>query len=98
MFRYIKYTIGFGIQCKEKQIYLDFDYFIVDHNIINYAGISKKDDIQAFTNANHASNLVNQNLFVDIYSQFLVELFVLVAQSTDQLLALQLKPNISCLV
>lgn len=39
---------------------MDLNYFIVDHNIIGYAGRSKKKDIQAFADADHASDLVDQ--------------------------------------
>lgn len=60
VFGYVKYKIGFGIQYVEEQIYSDLDYFIVDHNIIGYAGISKKEDIQAFADADHASDPVDR--------------------------------------
>ena len=60
IFGYIKYTISFGIQYGREQIYSDLDYFTVDHNIIGYAGTSKKGDLQAFADADHASDPVDR--------------------------------------
>ena len=60
IFGYIKYTISFGIQYGGEQIYSDLDYFTVDHNIIGYAGTSKKEDMQAFADADHASDPVDR--------------------------------------
>lgn len=60
VFGYIKYTIGFGIQYGGKEVYNDLDYFTVDHNIIGYAGTSKRDDMQAFSDADHASDPVDR--------------------------------------
>lgn len=48
IFEYIKYTISFKIQYGGKQIYSDLDYFIIDYNI------TKKGDMQAFADADHA--------------------------------------------
>ncbi len=59
MFGYVKYTISFGIQYGGKQIFADLDYFTVDHNIIGYAGTSKKEEIQAFSDAHHASDPID---------------------------------------
>ena len=56
VFGYVKYTISFGIQYGGEQIYADLDYFTVDHNIIGYAGTSKKEEMQAFSDADHASD------------------------------------------
>ena len=59
IFGYIKYTISFGIQYGGEQIYSDLDYFTVDHNIIGYAGTSKRGDMQAFADADHTSDPVD---------------------------------------
>ncbi len=56
MLRYVKYTISFGIQYGGEQIHADLDYFTVDHNIIGYAGTSKNEEMQAFSEADHASD------------------------------------------
>lgn len=56
LFGYIKYTVSFGIQYGGDKIYGDLDYFTVDHNVIGYAGTSKKEDMQAFSDADHASD------------------------------------------
>ena len=60
IFGYIKYTISFGIQYGGEQIYSDLDYFTIDHNIIGYAETSKKEDMQAFADADHASDPVDR--------------------------------------
>lgn len=41
-------------------MYLDLDYFIVNHNIIGYAETFKKRDLQLFADANHISDPINQ--------------------------------------
>ena len=56
VFEYDQYTISYGIQYGEEQIYADSDYFTVDHNIIGYAGTSKKEEMQAFSDADHTSD------------------------------------------
>lgn len=56
IFAYIKYIMSFGIRYGGKQIYSDLNYFIVDHNIVKYAGTSKKEDIQAFADTNYTSD------------------------------------------
>ena len=56
VFGYVKYTISFVIQYGGEQIFTDLDYFTVDHNIIGYAGTSKKEDMQTFSDIDHASN------------------------------------------
>ncbi len=56
VFEYDQYTISFGIQYGGEQIYTDLDYFTVDHNIIGYAATSKKEEMQAFSDADHASD------------------------------------------
>ena len=53
---YVKYTISFGIKYGGEQIFADLDYFTVDHNIIGYASTSKKEEMQAFSDADHASD------------------------------------------
>lgn len=60
IFKYIKYIISFGIQYREKQIYLDLDYFTVDHNIIGNARIFTKKGMQAFANVDYISDLINR--------------------------------------
>ena len=37
-------------------IFADLDYFTVDHNIIGYADTSKKEDMQAFSDVDYASD------------------------------------------
>ncbi len=56
VFGYVKYTISFGIHYGGEQIYSDLDYLTVDPNIIGYAGTSKKEEMQAFSDADHASD------------------------------------------
>lgn len=59
VFGYIKYMISFGIRYAGEQIYSNLGYFIINYNIIGYVGIFKKGDLQAFTDADHASDLVD---------------------------------------
>lgn len=59
VFGYVKYIIGFGIQYEGEQIYLDLNYFIIDYNIIGYADIFKKEDIQAIADADYTLDLVD---------------------------------------
>ncbi len=61
VFGYVKYTISFGIQYGGEQIFADLDYFTLDHNIIGYASKSKKEEIQAFSDTDHASDQKVQN-------------------------------------
>ncbi len=56
VFGYVKYTISFGIQYGGEQIFAELDYFTLDHNIIGYAVTSKKEAMQAFSDAHHASD------------------------------------------
>ncbi len=56
VFGYVKSTISFGIKYGGEQIYLYLDYFTVDHNIISDAGTSKKEEMQAISHADHASD------------------------------------------
>ncbi len=56
MFEYVKYTISFCVQYRGEQIFADLDYFTVDHNIIGYAGISKKEGMYAFSDACNTSD------------------------------------------
>lgn len=51
--------MSIDIQYRKKHIYLDLNYFIIDHNIINYAIIFKKTIMQVFIDANYISNLEN---------------------------------------
>ena len=60
VFGYVKYTVSFGIQYGGENVYADLDYFTVDHNIIGYAGTSKKKEMQAFSDADHASDPVDR--------------------------------------
>lgn len=45
VFGYVKYIIIFGIQDGGEQIFANIEHFIVDHNIIGYADISKKNEM-----------------------------------------------------
>ena len=56
VFGYVKSTMSFGIKYRREQIYLYLDYFTVGHNIIGYAGTSKKEEMQAISDADHASD------------------------------------------
>lgn len=48
--------MSFSIQYGGEQIFADLDYFTVDHNIIVHADKSKKEEMQAFSDADHASD------------------------------------------
>ena len=60
MFGYVKYTIGFDIQYWKEQIYADLEYFTIDHNIIDYASISNKEEMVAFFDADHVTDSKNR--------------------------------------
>ena len=55
-FAYVKCTISFGIHYGSEQIYADLDNFTVDHKIIDYACTSKNEEMQAFSDADYASD------------------------------------------
>ena len=47
---------------------MDLDYCTVDHNIISYAGTSKKKEMQAFPDADHAFDPPDRKSIRGLYS------------------------------
>lgn len=61
---------------------MDLDYFMVDHNIIEYAKTFKKRDMQVFVDANHILDLINQKSICRYV--FIISRYVICFNSTKQ--------------